>query len=322
MAIQTGRKPLVRPAAQTQAAKAPEAQRELAAQAEASESRFEQAVGLQRVAKAGLLRAEGLQPWTYDEIISQPYNAELIETGAAAIRKAFENANKRPEDGALVFGFDLTGHQISVCLACGRVGHDYRPTLVRRENPAINMLDEGFAVTRATAAKAGIQFGLMAYDELVLPIREVAPPGPGGQRDLAVFQAFRGRHDDETDKPINHGEVMEWMRAAMTKWKPADNVTPRVGKPADALAMQTVEKLLAQHSGFKGLMLIKGDTAEMSLRSTESRLRTKGIFSSGVAVGDNAEAVAPLMFQKTIPVLNMHGMRAQVAPAVVKMVAE
>ena len=259
-----------------------------------------------------MLRAEA--PWSYEEIVASPFNAALIETSAQQIRKALEAKGIAPESAAFTFLVDITGKQTSVCSACNIEGHDYKPVNVRRDNPEINMLDEYFAVTRETALKAGIKFAIIAYDEEVLPVRGLTDTN-SGDHDLNLFRTFRERHP-ETQKTIINGVMQDSMAEELARWKPEDAVTPKVGLPDDRLAFDIAARVMSGFEGRKNVMVAKSQ-APVSIRPMEALLRAKGVTgASGVAVGTQAEEVAKAMFKKTLITHDMHGLRAQVAPAV------
>ncbi len=274
-------------------------------------------LGLRKVQHTRLAGA-AVKPWTYAELIGQPLNAALIESQVAEIRKVMTDKGLAPAQTGMTFLVDLTGHQVSVCLACGVEGHDFRPTLVRRLNPEINMLDEFAAVVHAIASKVGMRFSIVAYDEEVLPLRKFGPPSNDGEDVLKRLQMFRERHPD-LKKSIVDGVVQAWMADALKTWSPADATQKVVGQANDALAISTSERLMSEQAGgLKGVMLAKAK-AHVSVRPFEVVLQAKGIKASAVAVGKQARETAAQMFRKTVVVSEMHGLRATVAPAVVSM---
>jgi hypothetical protein len=218
---------------------------------------------------------------------------------------------------ATVFDVDVTGHEVQVCLACGRIGHDYRPTMVRQDNPEINMLSEFFVVGNEIAKRRGKPYGWIVHDEEVLVLRPVAAPGEGEDDEIVLrrFEAFLKRHDIKT---IKDGTIMQWMAAEMAKWNPADATRKLVGEPADRRAIDTAQKLFADsgHQGSKGLIVAKGQPSKAGLRSLEAISNSNGIKVTGIAVGKQAQNVARTMFGKTLIAPDMHDLKMNVGAAI------
>lgn len=259
-----------------------------------------------------------VRPWTYEEIISEPQNEALIAAQVAEIRRVMLEKGLEPAKTGMTFLVDTTGHQVSVCLACGVEGHNFRPTMVRRANPEINMLDEFVSVTREIANRVGMNYSIVAYDEEVLPLREFGPPTNTGETELKRFQMFRERHPD-LKKTIVDGVVQAWMNDEIKKWNPSDATRKVVGEPADQMAFSAAERLLATNpGGLKGVVVAKAK-APVSIRPIENVLAAKQIRAAGVAVGQEAQQAAAMMFRNTIVTPDMHGLRTKVGPSVVSM---
>jgi hypothetical protein len=307
------------PEKQTQAAKpapAPQQKHETSGMEEFKRAGMNSLLGERKV-QAVNLAAASVNPWTYEEIVGQPHNAALIAASVKEIQKVMMVKGLDPAGTGVTFMVDITGHQVSVCLACGVEGHDYMPTMVRRLNPEVNMLDEYVSVAHAIASKVGMNFSIVTYDEEVLPLRDFGPPANDGERVLQRFQMFRERHEG-LDKTIVNGVIQDWMVKEMAKWTPADNTKQLVGQPNDTQAIGIAEKLMGGSDGLKGVMLAKAK-APVSIRPFEAKLQAKGIKATGVAVGAQAEQAAPQMFRQTLVIKNMHDLRGQVAPSVVSM---
>ncbi len=257
-------------------------------------------------------------PWSYEEMIESPFNQALIETSAAAIRKTMLDKGQDPSNTTIVFGLDITGRETSVCTACNIEGHDYKPKLIRRDNPEINMLDEYFAITRAIGIKAGLKFGMVVWDEEVLPVRGIESTN-SGDYELNMFRMFRQRHAEDTERVIVNGVMQGSMAEELARWKPEDATTKKVGEPDDGLAFSIIGKMMAAYEGNKWTMVAKSQ-APVSIRPYEAKLRLNDIKASSIAVGEKADQVAPLLFKRTQRTYNMHGLKAQIAPAVLSLV--
>lgn len=232
----------------------------------------------------------------------------LIEKQLAEVKQVLLQKGVSPADVKIVYAIDITGSEIQVCLACGQIGHNFRPTMVRQENPEINMLSESLVVFLEVASRLGLSYSVVAYDEEVLPLRELLPPANNQAERAATlsrFDSFRRRHKtpDITDR--------EWMAREMPKWNPADATKKVVGDPNDKRALDTAQALLlkAGDAAVRGVTVSKSQIPKTSLLGFEAMLKGKGIKAAGIAVGANAPAAARAMFQKTDTAQNNHILR-------------
>jgi hypothetical protein len=237
-------------------------------------------------------------------------NESLIHDFATKISKSLEAKGIDASSVGFLYNIDVTGHEVQVCLACGQIGHDYMPTMVRMENPEINMLSESIAVSFEVARRVGMQFGVLAHDESVLPLREISPPGMGTSLDtvLARFKTFKLRHDN---KDVQDGTQLDWMRQEMDKWDPSWAERTVVGKPADTLAVETGVKLFNKAGVVnKNMVMVKGQPSqEGSLKGLGARAKGQGVELWGVAVGAKPVPIKKTMFKNTASATDMHQLR-------------
>ncbi len=312
-------------AAATALARAPEAAK-ITALATREETTLQASLLSARRAQFSRLAKIATLPWSYHEIAASPYNAALIDSMAAATRKAMQDKGIDPGQSSMVFGLDVTGHEVSICLACGRIGHDYMPVLKRQLNPALDMIDEHIVVTNEYAKRVGFKkYSIIAVDEQMLPLREFGPPSNDGEAVLAKLRAFRERHPNIDKTVIVDRETAAWMVEAMATYNSLDaslrTTTVTTFMPADRRFIEVSKNMMSLEPGWKGLMYVKGKPS-VSLKPFENLLSAAGIKAVGNAVGSNAEATAASMFKTTLVTAEMHDLRAQLGPSLVRLVQE
>jgi hypothetical protein len=297
---------------------------ELAKAQAPQEATLQSSLLMARRAQSAPLAQLAPKPWTYQEIIHA--NAPLIESMVAQTRKAMLANGVDPAQSSMVFGLDVIGHEVSKCLACGMIGHDYQPIVVRQLNPAIDMIDEHIAVTNEYAKRVGFKkYSIIGVDEQVLPLREFGPPANDGDAVLKRLRAFRERHDNLEKTEVVDGVTEAWMLEKLAKYNSIDASlkTTKVNKLVtnDRRFLSMGQDLLNAEPGWKGLMYVKGQ-ASVSLRPFETQLKGAGIKSVGNAVGRSAAAVATSMFSQTIVTPEMHDLKSQLGPALLRLVQD
>ncbi len=246
----------------------------------------------------------------------------LIQKQLAEVKAVMDQRGLGPDDVQMVSALDITGREVSVCLACGVIGHDYQPTIVRQENPEIDMFVEKIVVDLEVASRLGIALGLLAYDdEGVLKLRDVNPPSSSADRAKITerFQAFRKRHTapNVTDP--------KWIAEERERWVPSDATRKVKGEPDDRLCLDTAQKMLAKtgrESRVRGVTIAKSQVPAQSLKGLEAVMKGKGIQLSGTAVGQEAANVARAMFAKTSIAPTMHDLREHTGKAMAALVAQ
>jgi hypothetical protein len=247
-----------------------------------------------------------------------PTYAEMVEQLEPLIQKQLEEVKQvllqkkiEPKDFKAIYSVDITGREVQVCLACGQIGHNFRPTMVRQQNPEINMLSESLVVFLEVASRLGTSYGVIVYDEDVLPLREVLPPA-NNQADnatvLSRFDAFRLRksNPDLGDRA--------WMAQELQRWQPSDATRKVSGEPSDRHALETAQAMLqkAGPAPARGVTVTKSQVPKASMKGLEAIAKGKGVKVSGIAVGKDAQAVSHAMFAKTAIAPTMHDVRARI----------
>lgn len=256
-----------------------------------------------------------------------PSYTEMVEKLEPLIQKQLDEVKQvmlqkqvEPKDFKAIYSVDITGREVQVCLACGRIGHDYMPTMVRQQNPEINMLSESLVVFLEVASRLGISYGVIVYDEDVLPLRDVIPPA-NNQTDNATvlqrFDAFRLRRDcpDLGDRA--------WMAAEMAKWQPSDASRRVSGEPSDRHALETAQAMMqkAGPAPARGVTVTKSQVPKASMKGLEAIAKGKGVKVSGIAVGKDAQAVSHAMFAKTAIAQTMHDVRERIGEGMKSLIA-
>jgi hypothetical protein len=269
----------------------------------------------------------------YAEMVAQL--EPMIQAQLAEVMAVIEAKGIKPGDVNMVYAPDITGDEVSVCLACGFVGHNYQPTLVRTQNPEIDMLTESVVVFLEVASRAGINHGLIAYDDQgVIVLREVKATGNTTERGLLAerFQKFRDRYGrielraNQVSGDFRKGKVVDqaWLQQERAAWKPSDASRKVAGEPDDKLAVDTLTQLLAKSPGsgaVKGATLVKSQTPRASVKSVEAVAKAKGIVLSGIAVGKDRDQIRRTFFRHTAEAANMHALRESVGAGINKALA-
>lgn len=246
---------------------------------------------------------------TYAEIATrlEPLVAEQV----AELIAVMEAKGLEPADTRMVFAFDITGDQRQVCSFCGRHGCGYRPVNYRTQNVEIDLLEDSMVVFLETARRVGISYGLTAYDEQVLPLRDVQRPSESaGEHETIIqrYRAFKNRHS--YPDPANRA----WLDQQLAKWQPEMATQSMAGEANDASALKIGRTMLerGEGEGAMGLMVSKSVAPRASLKSQELILAAKKIHVVGVAVGKNAPAVAAAMFKDTAQAGDGHALRENI----------
>lgn len=251
----------------------------------------------------------------------------LIAAQTAALTATLEG--RKPQDVSVVYAIDITGKEVSVCLACGIVGHDFQPTVVRQDNPEIDMMTESIAIFLESASRVGIKAGVMAYDDSGVFVLQA----PGSSLDAAArakiagdFQKFKDRFAKVTlnNGAVRNGTVTDqnWLKTEAARWKPSDANRRVVGQPDDKHAAQVAKEMLAKADGVKGVVFMKSQVPRESLRGVEATLKSAGVTASGIAVGAQAQLVKASFFARTTVASNMHTARNQQAEALKQLLGQ
>jgi hypothetical protein len=253
----------------------------------------------------------------YDEWLAKL--EPLIQSQLAEVQAVMNEKKLTPADVSMVYGIDITGRETSVCLACGIEGHDFQPTKVRKENPAIDMLQESLIVFQEVAARAGIRYGLMAYDDKgVFKLKDVGGAGTTGDRGLIAerFLGFRKRFvtPDITDP--------KWIAQEKARWVPSDANRKMAGEPDDTAAINVLSQMLKGSAGPMGAVVTKSHVPKTSLRTQSLIAKSSGVMLQGIAVGERRAEVAKSMFDKTNQAVNMHALKGEIGKAITGVIAQ
>lgn len=248
---------------------------------------------------------------TYAEMVSllEP----LIAPQAEAIRALVGN---NPGDVTIVYAVDITGREVQVCLACGRVGHDVQPSMMRQENVEIDMLTESLVIFQESCTRAGVRFAVLAADDtgtLVLRTPFAANGVTDRSKNAMRFQEFKDRHAQVSiDGQLKNGRIDDqaWLARESANWHPSDAHRKTVGATNDEQVMRIAKQIhLASPTKVRGIMYAKSQMPAMSLRGTEVGLKSAGIVPVGLAIGKDAQAIKAQLFSKTHIAADMHDAR-------------
>ncbi len=260
--------------------------------------------GPDRVRIAQVIGATAAKKETYPERVArlQP----LIDKQAAAVRGVATREGLDPSDFRIIYSFDISGEAGEVCAFCGREGCQYKPTAFLKENREIDLLKDAMTVAQEVATSLGASYGLIAYDDDLIPLREVTPPDGLSDR-AAVIETF-GKFKDRKERPDITDRA--WLDEKLAKWSIEDKYRNVAGEPADAGMMELATKMMKSSvgSGPMALMLAKSEKPKTSLRPLESAARRAQITPAGLAVGQEAAQVKRNMFKNTVEVPENHGL--------------
>ncbi len=268
------------------------------------------------VAVPKVATAKKIEPTLYEEHLERLQ--EVIEEAAQEIAEEVaavaEAQGLKPEDVTIVWALEITGRADVVCSYCGRPACTYRPVTYRTKNPDVDLLGDSITVFQEAAAKAGVRYGIVVYDEEVLVLRE---PGKADERKerettFSRYNAFRDRH--EYPDPTNRG----WLDQRLAKWTPEDARRPQAGEPADKQALDITTKVLDKDEGkIKALAVAKSCTArpKVSFKGPQAVLKAKGISVASIIVGPQARPGADL-FTPTHLAPDGHELREKVGVTV------
>lgn len=275
-------------------------------------------------------QAHGKPRATYLEMVEA--NQKLIQSQTEALKQVLNEKQITPADFTMMYGIDITGDELSVCLACGQVGHDYQPTKVRTENPEIDMLAESVVVFMEVAARAGVKFGVLAYDDggvLTLRAPKIASTSAERAEITARFSKFKDRFTGSkiSGKLVKGDMVIDqaWLNAEKKNWKPGDANRQMAGEPDDRNAIDTAARLCSEAKGTPGLcglMIAKSQKPKSSLAGAEAVANTRGLVLSGIAVGKNGGEIRKSMFGKTSHAPTMHDLRAHLGQGTKDLVSQ
>lgn len=257
-----------------------------------------------RVRIGQMIGAPVLRKESYPERVARL--APLIEMQVEQVRALADARGLDPTDFRVIYSFDISGEAGEVCAFCGREGCQYRPTAYLKENREIDLLKDAVTIAQEVATSLGISYGMIAYDDDLIPLREVLPPDDLSDRAalLSLFSKFKDRKNkpDITDRA--------WLDEMLAKWTIDDKYRNVAGQPADAGAMELAIKLMKASSGDgpAGLMLAKSQKPKSSMRPLEAQARRANMTPAGLAVGKEAPDVARNMFSKTLQVKENHGL--------------
>jgi hypothetical protein len=252
-----------------------------------------------------------------------------IQEQLAAVKAVMDSKGLGPDDVQFAYAIDITGKEISVCLACGIVGHDYQPTMVRQENPEIDMLNESLVVFLEVASRLGVAHALVAYDDTgVLTLRPMAAPATATERGQLSdrFQKFRNRFA----KVMVGGQLRPgmsadpaWVKAEAAVWKPSDATRKVAGEPDDRAALDEIHKLYAAYpikAQLRGATFAKSQVPASSLKSFVGLSAAKDIKLSGIAVGKDAAQIKASFFGSTEVAPTMHDLRKHIGGGIKRLV--
>jgi hypothetical protein len=243
-----------------------------------------------------------------EEAIEQQTAAIVEHVAEIAAEKGLD-----PSDVTLVWSLDITGRQDVVCSFCGRPSCTFRPVQYRTRNPEVDLLGDSIIVFQEAAARAGVKYGVIVYDEEVLVLRDPATAGDQAERadTLTRYTQFRDRHD------YPDPNSQSWLQQALAKWNPADAARRVSGDPADGRMFEAAFKIFQQVGGaFKSMVVAKSVEPRGGIRGFEVRAKQAGIQMTGLAVGDRAEAVARRFLDRTLIAQDAHQLRDRVGDGV------
>lgn len=257
-----------------------------------------------RVRIAEMIGAPTRKRESYPERVSRLQS--LIDMQVDLVRKAADGDGIDLTDYKIMYAFDISGEATEVCAFCGRQGCQYRPVAVLKENREIDLLKDAVTVAQEVATRLGISYGLLAYDDDIIPLREVMPPDDLADRAgvLGLFAKFKDRKDkpDITDR--------KWLDEMLAKWDISMKYRDVKGEPCDKAMAELSQKMLlsAQASGPAALMLTKSQKPKSSLRPIEAGFKQAHIATTALSVGKDAKVNARNMFAKTLEVPENHGL--------------
>lgn len=243
-----------------------------------------------------------------EEVIEQQAAAIVEQVAEIAAEKGLE-----PKDVTLVWSLDITGRQDVVCSYCGRPSCTFRPVQYRTRNPEVDLLGDSITVFQEAAARAGVKYGIIVYDEEVLVLRDPATAGDQAERadTLSRYTQFRDRHDYPDPKS------RAWLDQALAKWNPADASRRVSGDPADGRMFEAAFKIFQQVGGaLKSMVVAKSVEPRGGIRGFEVRAKQAGIQMTGLAVGQRADAVAGRFLSRTLVAPDAHQLREKVGDGI------
>ncbi len=239
---------------------------------------------------------------------------EQAEEVAAEVARVAEEKGLEPEDVTLVASYDITGKDELKCVFCGRPTCSFRPQVYRVKNPEVDLLGDAITVFQEAASRAGAKYAMIVYDDQdVLVLREPEAPEDQAERGttLARYAAFR----DRLEYPDPNSRA--WMDQMLAKWTPDQANTSRTGAPLDKKMFEVLFNVFDTAGGeIRAAMVSKSIAPKMSMRGVEVKAKKGSIAMTGVAVGRDAEYVAPRLFKNTVVAPDLHELREKVGEAI------
>jgi hypothetical protein len=230
------------------------------------------------------------------------------------VQQIAEKHGLDPSDVTLVGVWDITGKDQIKCVYCGRPTCTFRPQIYRVKNPEIDLIGDSITVFQEAASRAGAKYAMMVYDDQdVLVLREpnVAADQDERAQALSRYTEFR----DRIQYPDYNSRG--WMDEMLQKWTPDQQFTRKTGDPLDQKALETTFKVFDAAGGaLKMMMMVKSLPPKMGFRGVEVQGKAKGIAMTGVAVGRQAEYIAPRLFTNTLVAPDLHEVRERMGAAI------
>jgi hypothetical protein len=244
-----------------------------------------------------------------EEVIEQ--QAEQV---VEQVQEIAEAQGLEPSDITLVGVWDITGKDQIKCVYCGRPTCTFRPQIYRVKNPEVDLIGDSITVFQEAASRSGAKYAMIVYDDQdVLVLREPEVGEDQEERALSYsrYAAFR----DRVQFPDPNSRA--WMDQMLAKWTPDQQVRRQTGDPLDQKMFETSFKVFDAAGGaLKAMMLVKSLPPKMGMRGIEVRGKQQGIAMTGVAVGKQAEYVAPRLFTSTITAPDLHEVREKMGSAI------
>jgi hypothetical protein len=257
-----------------------------------------------RIRIAEMIGAPTRKRESYPERVARLQN--LIDLQVEHVRKLADDQGTDITDYKMVYVFNIAGEAGEVCAFCGRQGCQYRPVAVLKENREIDLLKDAMTVAQEVATKLGISYGLIAYDDDLIPLREVMPPDDLADRAgvLSLFGKFKDRKDrpDITDR--------KWLDEMLAKWDISMKYRNVTGEPCDRAMAELATKMIheAAGNGPSAVMLATSQKPKSSLRPIEAGFKQAHIQAAALAVGKQAKEISRQLFSQTVEVMENHGL--------------